>query len=289
MTSAPANAPINLSSPISQLATTAGTAVAGGLLAFGAAGLLGSGTVLAAAAGLGTAAIGGLIGSRLGAEMPGPRDTSLAIGLGAAAGVALAAVSAVPATIAIGGGIITGIALARLRGPDQAPPLATVGEVDLTRYAGKWYELARVPTAFQDETTVSTAEYTVRGDGTVGVRNTSLRGDEVAATINGQAESVDGRTDRLNVGFEGALSLLPKADEGNYWILELEDDYSMALVGSPSRESLFLLARDPGAYNTPQARAMLERARSEGYDVDSMLVADWNTKTASPAAATEMQ
>jgi apolipoprotein D and lipocalin family protein len=281
------SAPINITSPISQLATTAAGAVAGGLVGVGSARLLGRGGVVAAALGLGAAALGGVVGARLGADMPAPRDTGIAVGLGAAAGIALTALTRVPGSIAIGGGLAAGVAAGRVLGPEQAAPLETVGNVDLERYAGKWYEVARIPTPFQDDSTVSTAEYTVRGDGTVGVRNTSLRDGATTASIDGQAEPLPGRTDRLNVGFGGALRLIPKADEGNYWVLGLEDDYSLALVGSPGRDTLFMLARDPDAYSSPQAKAMLEQARADGYDVDSMLVADWDTQTTRPAAAAD--
>ena len=97
-----------------------------------------------------------------------------------------------------------------------------------------------------------------------------------------------GTGDRLNVDFGGLLHLIPKADEGNYWVMELADDYSLALVGSPDRETRFMLARDGDgdgdAYDSSEAEAMLARARQQSFDVEKMLVADWDAQTTKPAS-----
>ena len=159
------------------------------------------------------------------------------------------------------------------------PGLPTNGGVDLSRYAGKWYELARLPVRFQDDRTVSTAEYSVRPDGKVGVLNTAYLGDRVDARITGTATPVDGSSnDRLRVRFGGLLRFIPVPKEGNYWVIKTADDYSMALVGTPDRKFLWLLARDEQAWGSQPADDMVARAKELGFDTDKLLVADWDTR-----------
>lgn len=169
-------------------------------------------------------------------------------------------------------------------------PLDTAGSVDLERYAGLWYELARLPMRFQADITVATAEYTLRDDGKIGVLNTAYRGSETEATIEGTAEPADGAedtNDRLIVSFGGLLRFIPKADEGNYWIVRVSDDYSMALVGVPDRGAIWLLSRNPQGWGTPEAADFVDTAKAAGFDTDRLLVADWDTRTATPIAEME--
>lgn len=157
--------------------------------------------------------------------------------------------------------------------------LPTAGPVDLNRYAGKWYELARLPVRFQDPRSVSTAEYALRRDGSVEVRNTAIVGDKVSAKITGSATVVPGaQNDRLKVRFGGLLRFIPVAREGNYWVIDVDKDYSMALVGTPDRKFLWLLSRDANAYDGAQAQALVRRAADLGFDTSKLLVADWQQK-----------
>jgi len=174
-------------------------------------------------------------------------------------------------------GIVDAVRGAFDRRPDA--PLPTAGPVDLARYAGLWYELARMPTRFQDPKSVSTAEYTVRPDGKVGVQNTAYVGDKRSAQISGTATVADGAAnDRLRVRFGGLLKFIPVAKQGNYWVIDLKDDYSMALVGTPDRSNLWLLSRDPKAWDTAEAARMVSRATELGFDTDKLLVADWDKR-----------
>lgn len=171
-------------------------------------------------------------------------------------------------------------------GPDavdiaaQERPLPTVGKVDARRFAGTWYELARLPVRFQDPASVSTAAYAVMPDGNVSVENTSYIGDDVGYSIRGTAEPVDrSRGDRLRVRFGGFLKAIPVSDEGNYWIIELASDYSMTLVGTPDRDYLWLLARDGTDYDVARANSYLERAAELGFDTTRVTIADWQSRT----------
>src|SRR5688500_2232418 len=114
----------------------------------------------------------------------------------------------------------------------QTPPVRTVPFVDLDRYAGDWFEIARFPNRFQDQCVGDVrATYVRRPDGRVDVVNrcrTSARETEA----RGVARIVDQRTfAKLKVRFAPPwLSWLPMV-WGDYWIIGLAPDYSWAVIG----------------------------------------------------------
>lgn len=142
------------------------------------------------------------------------------------------------------------------------PPLDVVPSVDVQRYAGKWYEIASYPTPFQRGCTGTTAEYSLRDDGRVRVVNRcfqgSLEGPE--QSIEGSARIVDAETNaKLKVSFFGPF-------EGDYWIIELDEDYQWAVVSEPSRSTLWILSRTP-TLNDETYDMILGRLIDRGYDV----------------------
>jgi apolipoprotein D and lipocalin family protein len=141
------------------------------------------------------------------------------------------------------------------------PPLDTVPNVDLSRYTGKWYEIAHYPTFFQAGCASSTAEYTANADGTIGVFNTCLAADgSVNSTIQGTARVVDPTTNaKLKVSFPG----IPF--RGDYWIIQLGDNYEYAVVGEPTRSTLFILNRTP-TLDQDTLNGILARLTDQGYD-----------------------
>lgn len=122
----------------------------------------------------------------------------------------------------------------------QYPPLATVAHVDVDRYGGRWYEIARYPAPFQRGCVNVTADYALRDDGKVDVLNTCGAPDgSIRSTIRGVARVVDTETNaKLAVSFGGLF-------EGAYWVIGLDDDYQWAVVGEPSRTFLWILSRTP--------------------------------------------
>ncbi len=171
-------------------------------------------------------------------------------------------------------------------GKDEGhPPLMTVDHVDLTRYAGKWYELARLPLTFMSDKALAIAEYSLNEDGSVAVHNTTRQLDEDDHTIDGTATPAEGAEQtnaRLNVQFGGVLKWIPKKVEGNYWVIKVNDDYTMALVGTPDRDSLWLLARDPKQADSDEAREYIEYACEAGFDTSKLLIDDWDAGIAHP-------
>ncbi|MGI4779053.1 MAG: lipocalin family protein [Janthinobacterium lividum] len=177
-----------------------------------------------------------------------------------------------------------GVELARAQTPvgpaDGAPlmraPLQAVGPVDLERYAGLWHEQARLPNRFQKKCTGPvTAEYTPLADGTIEVRNRCVLVDGTTSESIGAARvvKVGGRpgAGRLEVRFAPSwLSWLP-AVWGDYWILKLDRDYHVALVGTPDRDCLWVLSRDP-VLDPGLLETELEDARTLGFDIDRVVI-----------------
>jgi apolipoprotein D and lipocalin family protein len=151
-----------------------------------------------------------------------------------------------------------------------AEPLATVGAVDLSRYAGQWFEVAKYPNRFQRQCVAdTTATYRVLDDGNVGVVN-RCRTAEGMDEANGLARRLDGRTDRLEVSFlPAALRWLP-IGWGNYWIIELAADYRYAVIGEPSREYLWVLSRTR-TLSPDDRRAIEARLPLHGYDAKRLV------------------
>ena len=153
----------------------------------------------------------------------------------------------------------------------EAPP-TTAGQVDLERYQGTWYELARLPMFFQRNCLESEANYRLQDDASVAVINRCRTTDGDWQQAVGQAVVQEPeRTDRLWVRFDNWFSrLFPQLTRGHYWILFLDDDYQSVLVGSPDREYLWLMARTPQV-SAPVRDRLLKEAQARGYLTESLV------------------
>ena len=149
----------------------------------------------------------------------------------------------------------------------QRTTLDTVSRVELDRYAGTWYEVALYPNRFQQDCAAdTTATYTPLGDGRIGVRNRCRRADGSEMSVDGVAEVVDPASNaRLKVSFLPDWLRWTGIGRGDYWVLYLSPDYRVAIVGEPSREYLWILARTP---TLPEAEyeALMAKVRAAGYD-----------------------
>ena len=148
--------------------------------------------------------------------------------------------------------------------------LETVSQVDLERYAGTWYEIARLPNWFQDLCVGNvTADYKRLDDGNIEVVNRCLDEKGKMDQANGVARVVDAPTNaKLEVSFVSLFGW--HLFWGDYWILDLGDDYEYVVVGMPSRKYAWILARGtslaPEAWD--RARTILLRA---GYDPNKLV------------------
>jgi apolipoprotein D and lipocalin family protein len=143
------------------------------------------------------------------------------------------------------------------------PPPATVPRVDLARYAGTWYEIARYDHWFERDLEGVTATYTVRSDGRIDVLNRgrkgALNGPESYATAIAWVVAPG----QLKVSFFWPFA-------GDYWVLGVAEDYRWAVVGAPGRDYLWFLARSPrpAPADLEQMRAV---ATAAGYDLQTLL------------------
>ncbi len=145
-------------------------------------------------------------------------------------------------------------------------PLETVNFVDLDRYGGRWYEIARYPNRFQKGCVGSRATYTRRDDGGIAVVNQcydrSFAGK--LRTAEGKAWVVDKETNaRLKVSFFWPFA-------GDYWIIDLGRDYEYAVVGHPDRKYLWILARTP-VMDEKEYQSILKRLQMQGYDTTKLI------------------
>ena len=162
------------------------------------------------------------------------------------------------------------LAAAALAVQEPAPgPVRSVPAVDLQRYAGSWHEVARFPNKFQAKCLAETvATYELLPNGQIQVVNTCRVADGKTIRAEGRARLADkaGPTSRLKVRFAPAfLSWLPMV-WGDYWVLDLTDDYGAALVGTPDRKYLWVLSRTPELADSTWQR-LVATAAGQGFDV----------------------
>lgn len=147
------------------------------------------------------------------------------------------------------------------------PYLATVQSVDLNKYIGKWYEIASFPQSFQKGCNCTTAEYFLTDKDYIRVLN-SCRKDSPEGklkTAEGKAFIVEGTNNsKLKVQFFWPF-------KGDYWIIDLADDYSYAVVGHPNRQYLWILSRTP-KMDSNIFNEIISRIETNGFDVSKLLI-----------------
>lgn len=156
------------------------------------------------------------------------------------------------------------------RQPTKALP--TAAKVDLKRYIGRWHEVARLPMPFQKADEAAIAEYGSNADGTVSVHNIAIRPDGTQHDIRGYAKVLNPpQNTKLAVRFSTWFGpLIPVPEEGNYWILHVDDRYQEAIVGTPDRKYLWLLARN-ATLSDARYHALVAKAKNLGFDVARLI------------------
>jgi len=126
----------------------------------------------------------------------------------------------------------------------SADEVTTVEKVDLLKYQGTWYEIAKLPNWFQRKCEKNvTATYKLKEDGNISVINTCIEKDGKVNQIEGMAKIADSKSNaKLEVSF--VRFFWKNWFYGNYWIIGLADDYSWAIVGEGSRKYAWILARE---------------------------------------------
>jgi len=166
--------------------------------------------------------------------------------------------------------------------PDHEP--TTVPSLDLQRYLGTWYEVARLPMRHEpaDYTDIS-ATYSLQADGKLRVQNRALDGQGERQESVGEATVVPGSGNaKLEVTFlPEALRWIPFT-KGDYWVLRIDDEYRTALVGGPDRKYLWLLARSP-ELDAATCDDFLATARTQGYDLTGLIHARHSGRPIKPS------
>lgn len=149
------------------------------------------------------------------------------------------------------------------RAADEPAPVQSVPAVDLSRYLGRWYEIASFPLFFQRVCRGDTrAEYALRDDGDISVLN-RCRTDNGFAQVSGRAWAVEGSGNaQLKVQFFWPF-------RANYWVIGLDPDYRWAVVGNPNRRYLWILSRTP-VLPAELLSAALQSAAEQGYDLEQL-------------------
>jgi len=149
-----------------------------------------------------------------------------------------------------------------------AQDVATVAHLDLEKYLGLWYEIGRLPLKYEEDGARDvTAEYSLDTDGSIRVDNRCLGEDGKPTQALGRAKPADDEdTARLTVSFLPKLLRWIPFTEGDYWVLKIDEAYTTALVGTPDRANLWLLARAPHIDARTEADH-LDEARRQGFDL----------------------
>ena len=150
-------------------------------------------------------------------------------------------------------------------------PLATIASLDVPRYMGTWYEIAKFPNRFQRKCVgFTTATYSARPDGKVDVVNRCRRADGADEVANGVARQPGGPgSPKLEVRFAPViLSFIPLV-WGEHWVVDLDANYQLAAVSERKREYLWILSRTP-TVDKASYDALLARLAAQGLDVGKL-------------------
>ncbi len=146
---------------------------------------------------------------------------------------------------------------------EEHDTLEVVPHVELKKYLGKWYEIARLPARFQEGCTDTTATYSLSDDGSISVLNECIRNGKVKRA-KGKAKVVDKISGaKLKVTFFWPFY-------GDYWIIDLGKDYEYAVVGTPNRKYLWILSRTP-QMDDGLFSQLIESVKSKGFDVNNLI------------------
>jgi apolipoprotein D and lipocalin family protein len=169
--------------------------------------------------------------------------------------------------------VLVGSLTAVLASAASPETLEVVPSVDLSGYAGRWYEIARLPNRFQNKCAGEVvAAYSLLEGDRLKVVNECRQENGQTIAAEGEARLADksGRNTRLKVRFAPAwLSWLPMV-WGDYWIIDLASDYSVAVVGTPDRKYLWILSRTPKLGDAIYER-IVKQTGAKGFDISRLV------------------
>lgn len=150
--------------------------------------------------------------------------------------------------------------------PVREGVVTTIRHLDLNRYMGVWYEIARLDHSFERGLVGVTAEYSFRDDGKIRVINSGYKG-----SLTGKYKQAEGKAKQLDPTDPGKLKVsFFLSFYSDYYLLELDQEYRWALIGSSNKKYLWILSRTP---HLPQdvLEGVLKLAREHGYDPGELI------------------
>jgi len=164
--------------------------------------------------------------------------------------------------------------LASMLSAGDAKPLKTVDSVNLQRFAGDWYEIARYSNRFQKDCDSDMhVRYMLQGPGKLSVRNECRNANGKPDIANGTAKVVDAKTNaKLKVTFFWPFY-------SDYWIIDLDPQYRFAVVGEPGRKYLWILSRAKELDQETYQHILL-RVAGNGYDTSKLVKTKQSLATA---------
>ena len=153
----------------------------------------------------------------------------------------------------------------------DAAEVKSVQELDLERYLGQWFEIARLPLKWEDADAMNiTANYSLKENGKIRVDNRSFDHEGEPDQAIAEATPVEGEPGQLTVNFLPKYIRWIPFTSGDYWVLKIDADYQVALVGTPDHENLWVLARDPQV-DEAVVEEYLAEARRQGFELDKLI------------------
>lgn len=154
---------------------------------------------------------------------------------------------------------------------DSRPVVQTVSFVDLSKYVGKWYEVASIPQSFQKQCVANTtAEYSLAENGLIKVLNSCDTETGKRSMAEARAKIIDTQSNsKLKVTFVKIFDWI-FAFGGNYWILDVDNGYNVALIGDPTRNYAWILSRSPELSSAQWVDAE-KHFKAQGYDTCKIL------------------
>lgn len=159
--------------------------------------------------------------------------------------------------------IIFGIVSCRADNSNQKIDNSTIESLDIARFMGKWYEIARYDHRFEKEMTNVSATYTLLDNGRIEVLNAGYK--------NGKYKEIKGKAKQPNPKEPGKLKVsFFLWFYSDYYILDIAPDYSYVLIGSSTDKYLWIMSRKP-AIPDNVLNELIEKLRKKGYDTDKLV------------------
>ncbi len=166
---------------------------------------------------------------------------------------------------------LSALAADAIPGAAGSEALTAIAALDVPRYLGSWYEIARFPNWFQKKCAGHVqADYRIESDGRLEVINRCRLADGSTTEAIGVARQLGPATSaRLEVRFAPAwLSFIPMV-WGDYWVIDLDQDYRLAAVSEPGRNYLWILSRTPRVDAAAYEKLLL-RLAGRGFDISKL-------------------